>query len=101
MVTRNIPSSQLDYFIDLAPPSPEERLKAMLAKARLREKSCYTPKEVSRLFEIGKSTVHRYVRYGKLKAVFLPGLGSGSAHHIRIDWASLVYFIGKEQDEDE
>lgn len=71
------------------PPTPEERLRAMLAIARLPERPSYRPSEVAALLRINKSTVYRMILDGSLGSITLQ-------YRKRVDWTSLVNLIAQE-----
>lgn len=73
-------------------PTPEERLRIMLAKVKLPERASYRLSEVALLLNLHRTTIYR-----RLQAGSLPHIKVGSTR--RVDWATLVYLIGIEDDE--
>lgn len=72
------------------PPSPEERLKAMLKLAGLSERPSYHAAEVCKLLSIHQATFYRMISAGTLGYIKSRG-------GYRVDWASLVHHIGENE----
>jgi excisionase family DNA binding protein len=77
------------------PPSPEDRLRAMLRVADLPVRASYRIDEVARILRCHRCTLYEMMDEGKLRFIRLrPSMR-------RIDWATLVHLLAHDPAADE